>query len=148
MSPANHDTPTDRVDHALRQIASATWNGPDRHPRVESLIKERQTMRTASFLRRHPIALGIGIALSAGAVGAAVTHQVMSQQAVLRLDNGTEMQVEVVPQGDPSATGTFVTDDGRTFGIRTLPDGSTQIDTAEGAASFRMAPDQAENPPR
>ncbi|GJM19130.1 MAG: hypothetical protein DHS20C14_13430 [Phycisphaeraceae bacterium] len=106
-----------QLDDMLTRVRDRVWPGPDHNPKVDAFLQER-IMRKESkpLLNRTTIALIVAGLLGGGAVTAAVTHQIMSQRAVLVTEDGTKYEVMLSPTTE-GASGTFVTDEGTVYGI-------------------------------
>lgn len=137
------------LDDMLGRVRDRAWPGPDHSPRVDRFLSENaMTTQRKPSISRTTLFIAIAGALGGGAVAAAVTHQVMSQRAVLIADDGTEYQVELLPTPE-GAAGTFVTDDGSVYGINMVEEGATErsvtvdIDSTTGGTSTILLPDGA-----
>ncbi len=122
------DKQADRIHRLLRPMAETKWNGPDSHPRVEKLIKE-QTMSSKKFSwSRTSIAIAVCTIVGGGALATVVTQQILAGRATLITEDGSQYDIELVPDGD-AATGTFIADDGTVYGINMVQesDGQKQV---------------------
>lgn len=127
-----------RIQAMIHAARDKRWPGTDHHHRVDQFLKE-QRMHHAPKLNRTTIALIAAGILGGGAVSAAVTHQVLTHRARIVAEDGTVYDVELATTPD-GAQGTFVTDDGTTYGISMVEDEdrkevSVEIDSANGGES-------------
>lgn len=128
------DKQTDQqLDELLTQAHQRQWAGPDHSPKVDRYLHSKGlTMKSQPnrFLSHSAlILLGVG-AIAGGSLATAVTHTIMSRNATIITEDGTQYNVELLETPD-GASGTFVTDDGSTFDIDMVDQGDQKHVTVD-----------------
>lgn len=103
------------IDTQLARLRTLRWDGPDRNPRVEQFLKEQSNMNEHKKRKGLAVGMALALVLGGGAVAASVTHRIMAHRAVVQLDNGQTLEVDVVEDGDGRFTGTGVDEQGQTY---------------------------------
>ncbi|MBX3321719.1 MAG: hypothetical protein KF757_01880 [Phycisphaeraceae bacterium] len=126
------------VDAQLARLRAVRWTGPDRNLRVEQFLKEQSNMNEQKKHKGLAIGLIVALTLGGGALAAGVTHRMMSQRAIVQLDDGRTMEFDIVDEGGGRLTGVFVDEGGRTFHLEAVVDPGTKAEQGQGASPVLM----------